>query len=960
MIDIEGDEFNVEACIQFTLLQKILIRMAKREKSMKNKIEELEEKLAKLSNINDIRLQNIENNIVNLSQNKPIDTIEIKSIIEKYDAEVEKEKEKKKKEKEKENEKDESNEKKTKRKKNKKIEENEEEEEESYEEKKPKKRKNKKIKEYDEEEEEESNEEKKPKRKKINKESENEEEESYEEKKLKRKKRKKDSEEEDESYEIKKPKKKRDDSYEKGKDSFEEGSNRKSKKYYNSASIRTEEDSKSDNQEEEIERIISNLPNNFGLEHKEEKLNEPGNSYKINTFPELLTLFNKRIHQCEKKIKELFRISKIHNMLSNGIRRNKDNLEESNNEIENLKKSVRDLEIRAKQSKNEMDQIRVKVEDFNVYDLFKDAGDGNLDASKVLIMALEKKVFKKFEQNDERAKGLEEDVFKSKNISTNAMNSIKSIKKDIENNKKSNEDLIKELNNYKNETLNEINNINTRLNNLGNDINNNNSNIDFDEEKINSLINKSINDLEDKIMQNINKLLGDIKSNSLQNNNPTISEENLKLLNDLSKKVSDLRKEITTKSDLESIDELNEKLKKIYEELNTKTNKFSFEELNDRVNNLEDKSKDDDYQMEQVNEALDKLRQENSMMVRKIEYLTGQYSKLAFGPVSDNSKNRNSTLLDLAKYVDNQKFIETNKIIYSKFDHLKSLIENIQRNIDDILERLKHTPTEDDFTQYQNLLKAMLEDLRLSCNKKYADKIDVQKSFRYIETQIKNIQENYKREGETWLLAKKPISNFLCASCESVIKDMNIKSEYVPWNKYPQREESTKYRMGHGFSRMLQMVNTDLLKSQELKENGKNYASDDEKIANSKDLHRIGSTLDKKVKLPHVGSRGFNNNNNLISNNSNVNNKSDNNNNQINVHNNISFNNNILLSPRGENNQNNDNINQPKVIKIYKINKQNNNTNTAPNNNNINNSVGNGNNDGDSKNFYNSTEPNNG
>ena len=99
MIDIEGDEFNVEACIQFTLLQKILIRMAKREKSMKNKIEELEEKLAKLSNINDIRLQNIENNIVNLSQNKPIDTIEIKSIIEKYDAEVEKEKEKKKKEK---------------------------------------------------------------------------------------------------------------------------------------------------------------------------------------------------------------------------------------------------------------------------------------------------------------------------------------------------------------------------------------------------------------------------------------------------------------------------------------------------------------------------------------------------------------------------------------------------------------------------------------------------------------------------------------------------------------------------------------------------------------------------------------------------------------------------------------------------------------------------------------------
>ena len=779
----------------------------------------------------------------------------------------------------------------------------------------------------------------------------------------KEKKKKKESENEDEdSYEIKKPRKKRDDSYEKGKDSFEEKSNRKTPKYYKSASIRTEEDSKSDNQEEEIERIISNLPNNFGLEHKEEKFNEPNNTYKINTFPELLTLFNKRIHQCEKKIKELYRISKVHNMLSNGIKRNKENLEESNNEIENLKKSVRDLEIRAKQSKNEMDQIRIKVEDFNVYDLFKDAGDGNLDASKVLIMALEKKVFKKFEQNDEKTKGLEEDVFKSKNASTNAINSINSIKKDIENNKKSNEELINELNNYKNEILNEIKNINNRLNNLGSNSNNENSNNnDFDEEKINSLLNTSLNDLEDKIMQNINKILEEIKINSLKNNNPSMSEEDLKLLKDLSKKVYDLRKDMTTKVDLQSIDEINEKLKKIYEELSSKTNKFSFEELNDRVNSLEDKSKDDDYQMEQVNEALDKLRQENSMMVRKIEYLTGQYSKLAFGPVSDNSKNRNSTLLDLAKYVDNQKFMETTKNIYLRFDHLKTIMESLQRNIDDILERLKHTPTEDDFIQYQNLLKAMLEDLRLSCNKKYADKIDVQKSFRFIETQMKNLQENYKKEGETWLLAKKPISNFLCASCESVIKDMNVKSDYVPWNKYPHREESTKYRMGHGFSRMLQMVNTDLLRTQELKENGKNYASDDEKIANSKDLHRIGSTLDKKVKLPHVGSRGFNNNNNLISNNSNVNNnKSDNNNNQINVHNNISFNNNILLSPRGENNQNNDNINQPKVIKIYKINKQNNNTNTAPNNNNINNSVGNGNNDGDSKNFYNSTEPNNG
>ena len=82
---------------------------------------------------------------------------------------------------------------------------------------------------------------------------------------------------------------------------------------------------KSDTQDIEIERIISSLPNNFGLENK---LNESNEKYKLKTFPELLTLFNKRIHACEKGIKELQRVSKIHNLLNNNINKNKENIEE--------------------------------------------------------------------------------------------------------------------------------------------------------------------------------------------------------------------------------------------------------------------------------------------------------------------------------------------------------------------------------------------------------------------------------------------------------------------------------------------------------------------------------------------------------------------------------------------------------------------------------------------------------
>ena len=87
MIELEGEEFNLEACIQFTLLQKILIKMAKREKEMEHKIEYLEKKL----NNNDQRFENIEKNILNLSEHKPITTTIIEKIIEKAKSEDEEE-----------------------------------------------------------------------------------------------------------------------------------------------------------------------------------------------------------------------------------------------------------------------------------------------------------------------------------------------------------------------------------------------------------------------------------------------------------------------------------------------------------------------------------------------------------------------------------------------------------------------------------------------------------------------------------------------------------------------------------------------------------------------------------------------------------------------------------------------------------------------------------------------------
>jgi len=93
--------------------------------------------------------------------------------------------------------------------------------------------------------------------------------------------------------------------------------------------------------------------------------------------------------------------------------------------------------------------------------------------------------------------------------------------------------------------------------------------------------------------------------------------------------------------------------------------------------------------------------------------------------------------------------------------------------------------------------------------KKFADKIDVNKNIRYLDTQIKHIMDVYIKKmekGDNWLLAKKPLNGHTCASCEQYLGDLNEKNEYVPWNKIPNQSDKI-YRVGSGFSKMLQMLN---------------------------------------------------------------------------------------------------------------------------------------------------------
>ena len=895
MIEIKGEEFNVEACIQFTLLQKILIKLAERDNELQDKINDLEKKLKKfqdsekiIQNQNEKRFKTIEDNITKLSEGN--------TQIEKYIPPEPKKEVKKK-----------------------------DDSQTKTEVKKDETKKEEKV-EYNEKEEKE---EKETEKEKIEKSDDNKKEEKDEKSDDNKKEEKEDNLEKEKFDDNKKEEK--EDNLEKVEKSDEKENEEND-----------DNNVESDNENEIVPQKNLIIQSSYNLDYNNENNNKiRSNTSDNNGSQELFSSLNKRIHQCEKKIEELQKTSKEHNTLSNGINKNKDDIKDTNKEIDELKKLINDLELKLKQSNEEINKLKIKTQDLNIYDMFKDNGDGDLDASKALILNLEKKVFAKFDQIDARDKNIEEDLFKCKNDVTNFNNLIDSIRRDIESMKKANKDLLDEFNKHKDESSNNFNDINQKIKDLYSKLlelskmkkkdNSNNNNIDsgIDEDKIKELINNSLNDFEKKIMDNINKLLDELKLSLNDNNNASMSQDDLKKIKDLIKKVNELENKMNLKVNKDVIDEINERLSKIEEELKKKASKYDLEELKEKINQIDDKTKDFGFALEGINEAIEKFRQEMSLVIRKIEFLTGEYSKLAFNQGGD-SKNKNQ-VFDFSKFVDLIKFNEAIKGLNQNLEHLKYKVEANRRDIDDIFERLKHTPTEDDFTQFQNLLKALLEDLRLSCNKKFAEKIDTQKSFRYLETQIKALTESNKNrnEGETWLLAKKPLNGFLCASCESYIKDLNTKNEYVPWNRYPQRDDKT-YRMGHGFSRMLQLVNADLLKKQELmKDQGKNYPSDDER--NDKG-NRIQSGKNRDFKLPIVsnqrGNSAFNRNHNYqnLQSNQNVQSQQINNNFRINP---------ITIQQNSRNDKgdfdkddNNDpfkNVdnseNQPKITKIVKLNK---------------------------------------
>jgi hypothetical protein len=570
---------------------------------------------------------------------------------------------------------------------------------------------------------------------------------------------------------------------------------------------------------------------------------------------EIISKLIQRIIVLEKKVAELNSKSND-NMILRTINSNKKNLIDHTESIKNLKEQTEKLG-------KELTNIKERLQDFNIYDMFKEGGDGDVDITKALIKALESKTNKRFDLFEEKYKLLSTENFKNKDDIKNQGILINGQKIIIE---KNNEKISKLLEDQKNKEISD-----KELKEKENE----EFNKKFEEiiksiEALGENYDNKLLELETKLSEQQKQspvLVTDIKPEKKQDKKKL---ENENIIKEYNERILELEKNMRQLLKKLNIEELNSNLAILQKEISKKGNQGAIDELIDRLYNVDENIKQINYRVDSSQAFEKKMIEENSLLSRKFETFANQVNRLSLQVIKNPKDDK--PIIDYNKFIEIGVFEENKKETSIKFDKIRISFEDILKHIDEILDRLSHTPSDKDFSQYQEIIKSMLDEYRINNNKKYADKYDTSKNFKFLETQIKSITESYNKKldgQDNWLLAKKPLNNYLCASCEGIIKgELDKRCDYIPWNKYPNREE--KYtRMGHGFSHMLQMVNDDIRKNvdnkekekerSKLEDKEKDYNSDEDKKKNS------GDRNNSAVKLPKVKIKPKNYNNvNLI------------------------------------------------------------------------------------------------
>ena len=422
------------------------------------------------------------------------------------------------------------------------------------------------------------------------------------------------------------------------------------------------------------------------------------------------------------------KISELEN--ENNVLKKKFKSHESNNkkDIDEINKKLNELSKRVSEYEEKLDNIESKCTDIDVLSMFKDNGDGTIDATKVMVKALEEKVFKKIE--------MVENKNKMSYLNDKMELILSKIEKDRQNIEKlynltgKNKELIDELKNELNEKTKQmndenLNNLNKKLKDLKDKLS---SKINELNEKIENQM-KQIEELKKKNLNNDSQLFK-FGLNENQVDKEAIDDINLKI-NDLRKKVNDIENSLKLYLDNNKIEELDNQIKNMNLILDKKISKEDLKELyNLHLSDL-DEINDTNNKILSVYDQVKKNNLDIQGILKKIDTINSNISLLQNYMNSGNmSSNSNQPIIDFSKFIDNQKLTDTIKPLIKEMEKMFQEIYSLRRELNDQETLNKEFIKQIGLDQLEEKLTEKITDLKTSFQKKFLDKAEHYKQLK--------------------------------------------------------------------------------------------------------------------------------------------------------------------------------------------------------------------------------------
>ena len=490
-------------------------------------------------------------------------------------------------------------------------------------------------------------------------------------------------------------------------------------------------------------------------------------------------------------------VSKQLQMNTNNIQILENNLKFIGIKNENIKNLQNDINKR-------LSDIEEKTKDMNILGMFNGLGgeDGDKAQMVKLINNLENKYTEKINWLEEKLKKIEETNYKTSRDVVRVLNTFDLNKRTFEHVNENIESLEKKVDTFEQESNTKFEEINTRYDN-----------------KINTL-EKTIEELNDKLEKNLKsdkKEKTTIESNEAHEKKFKLNLENNEKIKEITEHLAELDKFIKSYVQRSGVDQIKSDISSL------KTAIWNCSTLED-IKETKEREDDLQKQISLLKESIDDLitnqidRDDFMNYKSKVESLLHRLNELDNNLADILSRKnmfeeKNKKNNGPNKFLEIKKFEEFRTSIIKEFTNVNDNFNLLRGLTDRLSDALNTKPSFNDMKALEEDFDAKLEDLKLTLSKKFADRVESNKNFKFLDQQLKNIVQIYikknEKESSNWLIAKKPLNSNLCASCDSYIGDLKENSNFVPWNKYPNREGEKLYRLGNGFSKMLQLVHMD-------------------------------------------------------------------------------------------------------------------------------------------------------